>query len=122
MAENKDSSEEIIKSKLEEVNLLLKILEERKSNLLKALEALKMTGKIGNRYEFNPPIPKDAKPIQSFLIPRVLETHREKYGINYTIIESIGYVSGLEFSDCKEEHKKEIIKACDWVQKVMAEK
>ncbi|MEM3383820.1 MAG: hypothetical protein QXD42_05075 [Nitrososphaerales archaeon] len=115
-------SESEIKAKIEEVDSILRMLEERKSNLLKALEALKMTHKFDNRFDFNPPIPKDAKPLKNFLIPRVLEIHKEKHGIQYWISESNNLVSSIEFSKCNDERKREIIKACEWVQKVLAQK
>lgn len=115
-------SEVEIKAKIEEVDSILRMLEERKSNLLKAVEALKMTHKFDNRFDFNPSIPKDFRAFKNFLIPKILEDHKEKHGIQYWISESNNLVSSIEFSKCNDEHKREIIKACEWVQKVLSQK
>jgi hypothetical protein len=110
-------SEAEIKAKLEEVDSLLRMLEERKKSLLKALEALKMSIRFENKFEFNPPIPKDSGAFKNFLMPKILNAHKDKHGIQYRILESNGLVSAIEFSKCSDEHRKEIIKACEWVQR-----
>jgi len=111
-------SEVEIKAKIEEIESMIKMLEERKNSLLKALEALSMAYKFENKFEFNPPIPKDSGAFKNFLMPKILNAHKDKHGIQYRIIESNNLVSSIEFSKCSDEHRKEIIKACEWVQRV----
>jgi len=54
-----------------------------------------------NKFEFNPPIHRESRPFKNFLIPKVLEAHREKHGIDYRISESNNLVSGTGFK-CAE--------------------
>jgi hypothetical protein len=115
-------SEVEIEARLEEVELTLKMLEERKQSLLKALEAAKMAHRLENRFEFNPPIPKNSGAFKNFLIPKILEAHREKHKIEYRIVGSDDVASAVEFSACSDEHRREITRACKWVQKVLLEK
>ena len=115
-------SEVEIKARLEEVELTLKILEERKQSLLKALEAAKTARKLENRFEFNPPVPKNSGAFKSFLIPKILGSHKEKHGIEYLVVGSDDVALAVEFSACSDEHRREIVRACEWVQKVVREK
>lgn len=66
--------------------------------------------------------PKNLDRSRIFWYQRFLEAHREKHGIEYRASESNNLVSAIEFSKCNEEHKREIINACKWVQKVTSEK
>lgn|GEM_PF-4516222 len=70
-------SEVEIKAKIEEIESMIKMLEERKNSLLKALEALSMAYKFENKFEFNPPIPKDSGDFKNFLMPKILNAHKE---------------------------------------------
>jgi hypothetical protein len=114
-------SEKEIKSKIEEIELLKRILEERRSNLLKALE-LTSTQPLENIFEFDILIPKDSGPVKKFLISKILETFKQKFGINFKIIESNNFISSIQFSKCDEEQKNEIFNSCRWVQRVTKEK
>ncbi|MGQ9470025.1 MAG: hypothetical protein ACUVTD_09470 [Nitrososphaerales archaeon] len=82
-------------------------------------KALMMTYKLENKFDFNPPTPKESRPFKNFLIPKVLDAHKEKHGIQYWISESNNLVSAIEFSKCSDEHKREIINAYKWVQMVV---
>jgi hypothetical protein len=66
-------SEAEIKARLEEGELTLGMLEERKQSLLEASEEVKAISALENRSEVNQPTPNNTKPLKDFLIPSILK-------------------------------------------------
>jgi hypothetical protein len=62
-----------IKARLEEGELTLGMLEERKQSLLEVLEEVKAISALENRSEVNQPTPNNTKPLKNLNIPKLQE-------------------------------------------------